>query len=189
MVSAEIQYDLPASRDALLASLVQVNERVTALWARIDADTFFALPPGEGWSVAGNLSHLVNATNPVAKAMRLPKIVLRLLFGTRAAGSRSFVEMRDTYQKALREGGSAGKFAPQRRPPPADPVAAREALLQKWQNVVPNLTAAVHRWDEAALDRYQLPHPLLGKLTVREMLYFTLYHLGHHAEIVAARHP
>jgi len=62
-------------------------------------------------------------------------------------------------------------------------------MLGKWQSVVPNLSAAVRRWDEAALDRYQLPHPILGKLTVREMLYFTLYHLGHHAQIVAARHP
>jgi hypothetical protein len=25
-----------------------------------------------------------------------------------------------------------------------------------------------------------LPHPLLGKLTIREMLYFTVYHGEHH---------
>jgi hypothetical protein len=42
-------------------------------------------------------------------------------------------------------------------------------------------------WREADLDRYLLPHPLLGKLTLREMLHFTLYHNYHHVQSVATR--
>ena len=33
---------------------------------------------------------------------------------------------------------------------------------------------------EHKLDRCILPHPLLGKLTLREMIYFTIYHMEHH---------
>jgi len=29
-----------------------------------------------------------------------------------------------------------------------------------------------------------LPHPLLGKVTVREMLYFTIHHVQHHHALV-----
>ena len=42
-------------------------------------------------------------------------------------------------------------------------------------------------WSERALDRYRLPHPLLGRLTVREMLLFTLYHSVHHFSLVSTR--
>jgi uncharacterized damage-inducible protein DinB len=37
------------------------------------------------------------------------------------------------------------------------------------------------------LDRLRLPHPALGKLTVREMLFFTIYHNIHHVENVVRR--
>lgn len=33
------------------------------------------------------------------------------------------------------------------------------------------------------LDKYILPHPLLGKLTIREMMYFTIYHVEHHKKL------
>jgi hypothetical protein len=36
------------------------------------------------------------------------------------------------------------------------------------------------KFSEAQLDEYVLPHPILGKLTIREMLYFTIYHATHH---------
>lgn len=45
----------------------------------------------------------------------------------------------------------------------------------------------VREWDEAALDRIRLPHPLLGKLAVRETLLFTLYHDRHHLDAVRCR--
>ena len=33
---------------------------------------------------------------------------------------------------------------------------------------------------ESDLDTLQAPHPLLGKLTLRELMYFTIYHAQHH---------
>ena len=37
------------------------------------------------------------------------------------------------------------------------------------------------------LDRYRLPHPLIGKLTLRELLLWTLYHNAHHVQRIAER--
>jgi hypothetical protein len=46
------------------------------------------------------------------------------------------------------------------------------------------LREAMLPWPEESLDQLQLPHPLLGKIIIREMLFFTLYHHGHHVEVV-----
>ena len=43
------------------------------------------------------------------------------------------------------------------------------------------MVAAAEKWDEKELDEYYLPHPILGKLTVREILFFTIYHNLRHA--------
>lgn len=46
------------------------------------------------------------------------------------------------------------------------------------------MQAALGKWSDKALDSYLLPHPLLGKMTVREILFFTLYHNLHHVNDV-----
>ena len=48
-------------------------------------------------------------------------------------------------------------------------------------NLFSELVSTTEKWQENDLDRYQLPHPLLGKLTIREMLYFAIYHNLRHA--------
>ena len=45
-------------------------------------------------------------------------------------------------------------------------------------------TTVLRNWRDTDLDKYFLPHPLLGKLTIREMLFFTLYHDRHHVNNV-----
>lgn len=49
------------------------------------------------------------------------------------------------------------------------------------------LVEALRKWNEKSLDKLRLPHPLLGKLTVREMTFFTLYHDRHHLRSVRQR--
>jgi len=56
--------------------------------------------------------------------------------------------------------------------------------VQKWNVTGNDLLAALRNWQDENLDEYLLPHPLLGKLTIREMLFFTLYHDQHHVNNV-----
>jgi hypothetical protein len=76
--------------------------------------------------------------------------------------------------------------------PPREEGAAperRTALLARWERVNARLREALEGWSERDLDRILLPHPLLGKLTTREMLFFTLYHDRHHVEAAKRRLP
>jgi hypothetical protein len=51
------------------------------------------------------------------------------------------------------------------------------------------LQKAFESWNEEDLDTIRLPHPLLGKITAREMIYFTLYHAKHHVTATKDRLP
>ncbi|MBN8578769.1 MAG: DinB family protein [Cytophagales bacterium] len=59
-----------------------------------------------------------------------------------------------------------------------------QRLNHNLTNEVTKLASKLNRFSEAELDLYILPHPLLGKLTLREMIYFTCYHVQHHQELV-----
>jgi hypothetical protein len=59
--------------------------------------------------------------------------------------------------------------------------------MTRHANSIDELVSLVARWPENALDRRLLPHPLLGRLTVREMLFFTVYHNRHHVDVVRGR--
>ncbi|VAW31181.1 hypothetical protein MNBD_CHLOROFLEXI01-2412 [hydrothermal vent metagenome] len=155
---------------------------VHTFFANIDDDPFFAAPEGV-WSPAENLLHLIQSVRPVIMALNFPKTALRLRFGKAKQASRPLAQVRDTYVNvALASGGQArGSFLPEVQTySPAEKVR----ILAKWQKKGADLQAAIGKWPEKALDSYVLPHPLLGKMTVREILFFTLYHNLHHVNDV-----
>ena len=46
----------------------------------------------------------------------------------------------------------------------------------------------IESWSrEKQLDHFLLPHPLLGKITLREMLFFSAYHIQHHTKLLEDR--
>ena len=147
----------------------------------------FVTPQGEKWSPADHARHLAKSTYPLVRALGFPRLLIRLRFGRHPGPSRSFVALREDYRARLRAGGTAGKFAPAPTPLPDDPEAYRLRVLSSWRRAVTSLRSEIERWPETELDRYRLPHPLLGRLTVREMLFFTLYHNAHHLNLVASR--
>ena len=52
--------------------------------------------------------------------------------------------------------------------------------IQNLQKAQDNLSQAIKKWKDTDLDQYYIIHPILGRLTVREMLFFTIYHTEHH---------
>ena len=128
--------------------------------------------PGK-WSPAQQADHLYRSIRPVNLAFGLPAFLLRWMFGRANRPSRTYDELVARYKQKLAEGGRApAAFVP--RPEPLDTSVSRI------HRVTRQLIGRVNQCTENNLDHLILPHPLLGKLTLREMLYFTAYHAEHH---------
>jgi hypothetical protein len=176
----------PVSQPEIIAALAQVHEACDRYATALSAAEFVR-PQGEKWSPADHVRHLAKSTFPVAKALNLPKPLLLVLFGLGSGSSRSLPVLRNIYLEKLRAGGQAGRFAPTKQQVSGDPEAYRRQVLERWRKAIGAVRTRAATWSEQALDRYRLPHPLLGRLTVREMLLFTLYHSVHHFNLLAAR--
>lgn len=132
--------------------------------------------PGGKWSVGQNLEHLIRSLSPVNLALRLPRFILRMLFGKPNRASRSYLEVVDRYRQRLAAGGKAsGRFIP-----PKVSVTKKNEKLLAINREKELMIRRVNAWSEQELDQYLLPHPLMGKLTMREMLFFSAYHIQHH---------
>lgn len=176
----------PYASGELMASLGAVAAQGSAYLATIPAPEFFE-SQGAAWSPAEHVRHLAKSARPVARAMGLPRIALGLRFGIHRGPSPPFADLRARYLAELAAGGTAGRFTPSTQPPPDDPESAREAIIAQWLEANGALQAALAGWNERSLDRYRLPHPLLGPLTMRQMMAFTVYHTAHHLRRVAER--
>ena len=170
----------------LIAALGRVQEEADAYLRALPATVFFA-PQGPAWSPAEHARHLGKSLGPLTRVLRWPRPVLGLLFGRHSGPGRAFADLRREYQATLAAGAQAGRFEPPAQPPPDDLAAGRDAILGRLAATVRAMQIAVQRWPEPSLDRYRLPHPLLGRLTVREMLAFSVYHHAHHLRRVAER--
>jgi hypothetical protein len=171
--------DLGNALGALLAS-------GTAYLVTLSDATFYA-PQGSAWSPATHVRHLQGSSAPLVTALRLPRWALTLRFGKPPHPSRSFAEVRESYREKLASGAQAGRYAPTPEGEPGNATARRVEIMREWTTSTVDLQNALQRWDERALDLHQLPHPIMGMLTVREMLCFTVYHTAHHLRRIAER--
>lgn len=128
------------------------------------------------WTAGQQLDHIIRGVSPVKTALSIPKFVPKLIFGTANRPSRNYDELVAKYQGKLAAGGKAsGRFLPKQIQ-----INQRSILLKKLLTTVEGLNRKIEMQTEEDLDKYLLPHPILGKLTIREMLLFTIYHVQHH---------
>ena len=130
------------------------------------------------WSAAQQLEHMIKSVKPVDMAFGLPMFVLKMKFGVANRASKSYEDLVAKYLGVLKE--NPGYEMPKEYDPKGIPLARREKSFQKLNKLINKLGNRLSRFTEKELDTYILPHPLLGKLTLREMLYFTIYHAEHH---------
>jgi hypothetical protein len=167
----------PRTHAEIMLTLTRSKQDVAAFFGAIDARRFVAHPDGV-WSAAENLDHLIRAVRPLATALRLPKLLTRMAFGGARPETRSYEDIVRAYVEQLQQGGAASsRVLPRIEMQSAE---VQRNLLNDWRIVNDKLLDTLRSWSDDTLDQQQLPHPLLGKLTVREMLFFTLYHNGHH---------
>ncbi|MFC4427991.1 DinB family protein [Deinococcus navajonensis] len=171
----------PKTREELLRDLMVARDAVSDLVRGLSLAQFTGGSASQ-WSVSHHLDHLCRSNAPVAAGMSVPE---RLPQAPGARPSRTFASLQADYQARLSEGVKAtGRFVPE----PGGDLADQ---LAEYQGGLEVLVERVQAWPETDLDVLAMPHPALGLLTVREMLYFTLAHNLHHLRGMQARleHP
>lgn len=170
------------TKESIVSEIKISNQRAMEWFEAIPSEHFFARK-GEAWSASDNADHLVKAIKPVVLALKLPRLGLQTMFGRPEHTSRTYAEICAAYEVEIVKGAQAsGRFLPDQEDP-AQPEERKKHLLSQLDKAGNSLFAALEKWLDEDLDQYQLPHPLLGKLTVREMLFFTIYHTLRHARI------
>ncbi len=139
----------------------------------------FFYQPAEKWSAAQQVKHLITATNTATTCLLcLPKFMVKWIGGKPNRNSRTYEELLAKYKMKLQQGGRASRrFIP--KPIPA--TYGKEKLLNDFTKAMNKMAIRTKKkWKEPKLDQYIAPHPLLGKITLREFCYFTIFHTEHH---------
>ncbi len=106
----------------------------------------------------------------------MDKSAIEKTFGRTDRTGRTYEVLLDEYLVKLNEGSKAPvRFVPEATSPDQRKVQCK--LLTK---LVKELYAKIETFSDEELDTLLIPHPLLGNLTLREMLYNTAYHVKHH---------
>ncbi|MEZ5043358.1 MAG: DinB family protein [Saprospiraceae bacterium] len=129
------------------------------------------------WSIAEQVDHLIKSGQPVLKGMHLPKEQLLAIFGRMDRSPYSFLELKAFYLKTLKE--NAIKAPPKFQPNIENGIKSTD-LLAKWEALSAQFQVVAEVWTEEDLDQYAMAHPILGLLSVKEMLFFTIFHNAHH---------
>ena len=137
-------------------------------------EIFFKRPPNVKWSASENIHHLFLSAKPLVGLFGKPDFI-KQQWGESNRPSINYDQVVSIYLEKI---GNLGA---------AVPAYVPDGLCTTQTEQLANLHSIHSKFIERAsiltedvLDTYQIPHPLIGLLTVREFLYFTHYHTQRH---------
>jgi 2-dehydropantoate 2-reductase len=157
-----------------------LNTAHLAFW-----DTAIHLPNANSsvngkWSVAQNVEHINIALSRVNNYLALPKSTIKSKFGLSERTSKSNETVIKLFKNALENGAKAmDSFISE-----LNLDKNSKELVSQGKDLLAALISNLQNWSEEEFELYNCPHPFLGKFTVREILYFTIYHVQHHNETI-----
>lgn len=171
-------------KSAIKEHLKKTISECRAVASSVEATLFFT-NLNDKWSIGENLVHLEKSAKSVNKALAMPKEVLSN-FGKPTQASGTYQSVLDRYHAVLATGVRAtGGFVPQVTMPAAsEEVAETQRIFVGFDAQHQTLLDALETFTDEDLDNYQLPHPVLGNLTLREMYYFMDLHIRHHQKAI-----
>jgi hypothetical protein len=172
---------------SLLADLQDVHREVSRYFRELPVQDAYRTV-GEAWAPIDDLRHLTLSTTALRRALGLPHEVMDEKFGRPEAPSRTRARLEGVYRAALEAGGrSVAAFVPDAIPESERTEETQASLIEEWSERASQLEGAIGSWPDSEWDQHQLPHPLLGMLTLREWVHFNVLHARHHLSVAERR--
>lgn len=164
-------------------SIHTLHQEVNSFILTFDERRFNSQRANGKWSITEELGHLINALQESNKGIQLPKFFIKYKFGTNNRQERTYDEVVTKYLNKLEQASIVDnpfqiKKAKQ---------TSKEKLLKSYLNQQQKFEKRLAQFTEKELSTLLLPHPLLGRITIREFGYFTHYHTEHHFKNIQKR--
>lgn len=163
------------TREEISEKLLKSNKEFSSYITSLNEEDY-EYSYNEKWNAGQQMEHIYKSTTPINNALLLPKAIMKMNFGKANRPSRTYDELTARYDEKLKLGGKA----PSQFKPDETPFEKRQKLADNLMKATHTLVKRLKKFSEEDMDILILPHPLLGKITLREMVYFTNYHTLHH---------
>lgn len=148
-------------------------------WLRLQDEDKWTQGLENKWTTGQHALHLLQSIKMLNNAMSMPKFLLKFKFGSSNRDVRDYDAVVNRYKERLDQIEPGATFGPpqnMKTPKKED----KDYLLDRIQTENKKLQYKTKKWSDKQLDKYILPHPLMGKMPVREIIMWTAYHVEHH---------
>jgi len=159
-------------KQELIAVFVANHQQVVQYIDGLE-DSKFSYRYQDKWTAGEHLAHILLTITPFPKVLS-SKAFISAQFGT---VDRQIWD----YETVLHHYAQTSLKAPESYLPKDEVLYHQKAaIISGMQQHLTDIKNLLSNYSEEELDTLVLPHPLLGKLTIREMFYLMAYHPLHH---------
>ena len=163
------------TKEKIISELEASNKSFVSYITSLDEKSFLYTANNK-WCAGQQAEHILRSLKPVNFAFIFPSFLLKIIFGKANRPSRNYAGLIHRYYEKLKAGGKAqGRYVPGNVE-----YNQKNNICNGIISVTESLCNKAAKFTEIELDNSILPHPIMGKLTLREMLFFPRYHTEHH---------
>lgn len=131
------------------------------------------------WTAGQQLNHLILCVRPIVKIFGMYPLTIEQKFGRLIRPGRTYEELAKMYVDKTKGGG----ISPTQFLPDHIKLDQRDMLCETLMKLIQELCLEIKDFSDHDLDSLLVPHPILGNLALREMLYNTIDHVCHHQQL------
>ena len=172
-------------KDAIV-KLIEEKNNTLINWLSEQADDNWLEGPEGKWTSGQHALHLLQSIKPLNSALSMPKFVLRYKFGKSNRNLRDYQTVVNRYQERLKD--AQGKTYGPSKNMKVPTLSEKQFILNRLQVESKKLQYKTRKISDKSLDTLILPHPLMGKMPIREIIMWTAYHIEHHTNTLKEKY-
>jgi len=169
-----------------ITDLILTKHQTLYDWLENQPNENWTKGPTDKWNTGEHIVHLLQSETALNKALGMPRFLLKSKFGTNNRANRTYDEVVQKYQDKL--AANPDVVANISKDMPTITTTNKSTFISKLDAKKVKLLKKFQKWNDKDLDRYLLPHPLLGRMTIREIMMWNAYHTEHHYENLKANY-
>lgn len=169
-----------------IADLIETKHSELISWLEQQPKESWTQGPVGKWTQGQQALHLLQSVKPLNDALSMPKFLLRFKFGKANRPVRDYDAIVKRYQERLLDAkGKTFKGSLNMKVPT---LADKHYILNRLQTESKKLQYKTKKISDTNLDTVILPHPLMGKMPVREIIMWIAHHVEHHTKILKEKY-